>query len=466
MKNRIFYFVFSFMLVLAGLSSCKKSGKTGEIRLITLDPGHFHAALVQKISYPQVSNEVYVYAPKGDDLQEHLKLIDAYNSRHDSPTQWKEVVYTGSDFLEKMLKDKKGNLMVTAGNNRNKTESILKTLQAGINVLADKPMAIVPEDFDLLKSCFEVAKEKNILLYDIMTERYEITNQLQRELSMQPEIFGRLEDGTPENPAVENESVHYFFKSVSNTPLTRPGWFFDVDQQGEGIVDVTTHLVDLIQWECFPEQIVDYTKDIELVQAKHWTTSLSLSQFKQVTGLDNYPDYLKKDIVNDTLKVYSNGEIIYRIKGVCAKTSVSWNYVDSTGGGDTYYSIMRGTKALLVIRQGIEQNYNPVLYVEIPESADLKKATDSLEKNFPNVAKKYPGIGLKKISDRTWEVFVPQKYNDGHEAHFGKVMDNFLQYLNGKKLPDWEVPNMIAKYYITTQALKIAKSTGNSMGTK
>ena len=457
MKKIIFYSIFYFMLVLAGLSSCKKSGKTGEIRLITLDPGHFHAALVQKISYPQMSNTVYVYAPEGNDLQEHLKIVESYNTRKDSPTQWKEVVYTGNDFLEKMLRDKKGNVMVTAGNNGNKTEYILKTLQAGINVLADKPMAIVPENFDLLKSCFDVAKEKNVLLYDIMTERYEITNQLQREFSMQPEIFGRLEDGTPENPAVENESVHYFFKTVSGNPLTRPGWFFDVAQQGEGIVDVTTHLVDLVQWECFPEQIVDYTKDIELIQARHWTTSLDFSQFKQVTGLDNYPDYLKKDIVNDTLKVYSNGEIIYRIKGVCAKISVIWNYVAPPGGGDTYYSTMRGTKASLIIRQGIEQQYNPVLYIEIPESVDLKEATDALGKNFPNVEKKYPGIGLKKISDRIWEVEVPQKYNDGHEAHFGKVMDKFLQYLNEKKLPDWEVPNMIAKYYITTQALKMAK---------
>ena len=31
------------------------TGAPGEVKLITLDPGHFHAALVQKVSYPQVS---------------------------------------------------------------------------------------------------------------------------------------------------------------------------------------------------------------------------------------------------------------------------------------------------------------------------------------------------------------------------------------------------------------------------
>jgi len=37
------------------------------------------------------------------------------------------------------------------------------------------------------------------------------------------------------------------------------------------------------------------------------------------------------------------------------------------------------------------------------------------------------------------------------------VTENFLEYLKDGKLPDWEVPNMIAKYYVTTRALEMAK---------
>ena len=48
-----------------------------------------------------------------------------------------------------------------------------------------------------------------------------------------------------EEPAVTKESVHHLFKYVSGKPLRRPAWFFDTAQQGEGIVDITTHLVDL-----------------------------------------------------------------------------------------------------------------------------------------------------------------------------------------------------------------------------
>ena len=36
------------------------TGAPGEVKLITLDPGHFHAALVQKTMYGQVSPIVHV----------------------------------------------------------------------------------------------------------------------------------------------------------------------------------------------------------------------------------------------------------------------------------------------------------------------------------------------------------------------------------------------------------------------
>jgi hypothetical protein len=50
-------------------------------------------------------------------------------------------------------------------------------------------------------------------------------------------------------------------------------------------------------------------------------------------------------------------------------------------------------------------------------------------------------------------VEIPDKYRIGHEAHFGQVTDRYLEYLDKGKLPEWEVPNMIAKYYTTTSAL-------------
>lgn len=434
------------------------TGKEGEVKLITLDPGHFHAALVQKTSYPQVAKDVYVYAPEGDDVMEHLKKVEAYNSRSDSPTAWNEIVYTGPDFLQKMLDEKKGNVMVTAGNNGKKTEYIKHALEAGINVLADKPMAIDAKNFELLKECFEIARRKGVMLYDIMTERHEITTILQKELSLLPVVYGEQLPGTPEDPAIVKESVHHFFKVVSGNPLKRPAWFFDVEQQGEGIVDVSTHLVDMIQWEAFPGVIIDYNKDIEILDANRWVTPMSLAQFKEVTGLDNYPDFLKKDVEGETLNVFANGDIIYKIKGIHAKTLVKWNYTYPEGGGDTHFSVMKGSKANLVIRQDKEQNYKPELFIEISGATDKAGYEAALKGEFKSIVNKFPGVSFAKVNDGVFQVMIPDEYRVGHEAHFGQVTENFLQYLTDGALPEWEVPNMITKYYITTKALEIAKN--------
>lgn len=136
------------------------------VRLLTLDPGHFHAALVQKQMYPRVAPEVNVYAPEGPDVTLHLKRIEGFNTRSEKPTAWKTEVYKGEDFLQRMVQEKKGNVVVISGNNAKKTRYILESVKAGFNVLADKPMAITPADFELLKEAFMVAAEKRLLLCD------------------------------------------------------------------------------------------------------------------------------------------------------------------------------------------------------------------------------------------------------------------------------------------------------------
>ena len=78
------------MVLLASMAACssQKSGTDAEnpsatsaIRLITLDPGHFHAYLVQKTMYDNVDSVVHVFAPEGPEVKEHLKKIEAYNNR-------------------------------------------------------------------------------------------------------------------------------------------------------------------------------------------------------------------------------------------------------------------------------------------------------------------------------------------------------------------------------------------------
>jgi predicted dehydrogenase len=465
MMKKLFFLILTVTFVISscgsGGSKQKSDGKSKEsmenkyqVQLITVDPGHFHAALVQKSMYDQVSPDVHVYAPVGPDYQQHLDRINSYNSRPVNPTSWNEIVYTGSDFFEKMLTEKAGNVVVLSGNNRKKAEYITKSINAGLNVLADKPMIITPEDFPALEAAFASAKERGILLYDIMTERYEVTTILQKLLSMKSEVFGTLTTGSKEEPAVTKVSVHHFSKIVSGSPLLRPAWFFDVEQQGEGIVDVTTHLVDLVQWECFPEQILG-TGDITMVTARRWPTLISQEEFKGVTGLENFPDYLQKDVIDGKLNVFSNGEMVYKLKGIFEKISVEWKYQAPPGGGDTHYSVMHGTKCDLIIKQGADEKFLPTIYVENVKGTVMNEFKVKLKEALASLP--FDSLNIEAVGKNSLKINIPNKYRVGHEEHFRQVTSKYLDYMKEGKLPEWEVPGMITKYYTTTSALKMAR---------
>lgn len=442
--------------------SCKQdsssTNNSNMITIVTVAPGHFHAALVQKFMYKSVDSTFFVFAPEGPEVQDYLARIDSYNSRIENPTSWKANTYTGKDFFQKMLDQKPGNLVNLAGNNRNKTKYIYECISNGLNVLSDKPMAIDSSGFTLLKEAFCLAEKKGVLLYDIMTERFEITTILQREFSQQEKIFGKLRSGSIEEPAITKESVHHFKKTISGIPLQRPPWFFDVEQEGEAIADVGTHLVDLIQWEAFPEETIDYKKDIKILNASRWTTELSGEQFKIITGIESYPPYLEKYVENDFLMVIANSSVDYKLKGLHAHISVEWKYEAPEGAGDTHFSIMRGTLSDLIIIQGKDDEYKPTLYIK---SVDNKNS-EFLEENIAHfinttLNKQYPGITAERVDTGYWRLNIPDKYRIGHEAHFAQVTRQFLKYLEKGQIPEREVANMLAKYYTTTMAVSMSK---------
>ncbi len=431
------------------------TGSENEIRLMTLNPGHFHAALIQKDMLNRVDPTVYIFAPEGPDLDLHMNRIQGFNQRNENPTEWQTEIYTGTDYFEKMLEEQPGNVMVTAGNNSQKTDYIHSAVSNGIHVLSDKPMAINSDGWGKLTEAFELAEEHGVLLYDIMTERHEVTSRIQRILSQNRNLFGELEEGSEENPAIIKESIHHLYKTVAGEPLRRPPWYFDVNQQGEGIVDVTTHLVDLSLWGTFPDQPIYHTEDIVMINASRWPTLISNEQFENITGQPEFPDYLQGQLEDDQLPYYSNGEINFTIRGHHVNVSVQWDYVAPEGGDDSHFSLMRGSLANLVIRQGADQNFKSTLYIEPAEGANSAELEAALQVAVEELQDEFPGTTFNEV-ENGWQLDIPDEHYLGHEAHFGKVAEAYFDYLQKGELPEWEVPNMITKYFITSQARELA----------
>ncbi len=456
-------YLLSFLLL---LFACERNdretvftGAENEVVLINLNPGHFHAGLIHMHDYPQIDPEVHVYAPEGDELENYLSMVERFNTRQENPTNWEPRVYTGDDYLSRMLREKPGNVMVVAGNNARKIEYINSAVENGINVLSDKPMIINPDQFPVFRETLETADEQGLLVNDMMTERNEITTILQKELAHMPELFGEMIPGSPDEPGITKESVHFFYKTVAGEPLVRPPWFFDVTQQGEAIVDVSTHLVDMIMWQLFPEEPIDYRNPadgIEVVESRAWDTDLTRSQFELITTEEQFPDYLKPDVVRDSvLEVTANGEFIFKTRGVYGKVEVLWGFTNPDGG-DTHYSIMRGTRANLVIRQDVEQDFVATLYVEPGEQADQNTFESVLNDALANLSDRYPGLSAD-LTEFGWKINIPDEYVETHEEHFTRVTQRYLDALVDGTLPEWERTNLETKYYITTRAYEMSR---------
>jgi predicted dehydrogenase len=429
-------------------------------RLMTLDPGHFHAALVQKEMYPGVDPRVHVYAPLGPDLVGHLNRIIGFNTRRGNPTAWETEIHAvapGADPLERMLAERPGNVVVLSGRNNVKIDRIKAAVEAGLHVLSDKPWIIEPENFGKLQSALDTAAAKGLIAFDMMTERFEITSILCRDLVNDPEVFGRVVPGSLQEPAVSMTSTHYLMKLVAGVPNRRPAWYFDTRIQGEGLADVGTHLVDIVPWTVFPGQAMDWTKDVALLAATRRPTKVSKADFARVTGEADFPASVAGSVTDGVLDYYCNTYLDYSIRGVHVHMDVLWDFEQPVNEGDTYMAAFRGDRSRVEIRQTREQGWKPELYVIPHPGTGYDAVIAALSRRLDAVQGLFPGVGLD-VQPGQARLTIPDQYRVGHEAHFASVTKAFLGYLREPAtLPAWERPNMLAKYRVTTGGVELSR---------
>lgn len=420
------------------------------LKIITLNPGHFHAALIQKEQLPELSDEAWVYAPLGPDLAAHLNRIAGFNHRKDNPTRWRERIYAAPDYWERMMAERPGNIVVLSGANRGKIDRIHDVVRNGLHALVDKPWIIEAADLPKLQTTLDEADQRGAIAFDGMTQRYEISCILQRELVGDDGVFGKILPGSPAEPAVYMESVHYLLKLVAGAPNLRPVWFFDIHEQGEGLADVGTHLVDLVQWSLFPSQAIQYQSEIRVLEGKRWPTVISAADLQRVTGQPRA----------DKLDYYCNNSVLYTIRGVHTKLDVKWDFEAPPGQLDTELAVFRGSRARVEVRQGKAENFRPEVYV-IPNSQGDKSAVgDALRRKVQALSAEWPGLTVNDQGER-FHVAIPDQHRIGHEAHFALLVGKFLGYVkNPQSLPAWEKPNMMAKYYVTTKGVELARQEG------
>jgi hypothetical protein len=428
-----------------------------ELRLITLDPAHFHAAQMYTGPLAGFSRDAYIYAPVGRDLAGFWTAVSGLTARSTAPDHWRYITYAGPDFFERMMSEKRGDVVMLSGRNARKIEYLRSSINAGLHVLADKPWIIEPADLPKLEAALDNADSRGVIAYDAMTLRFDIAYQLQRELVNDPAIFGKRDPGSPAQPAVEMVSSHSLLKTFNGVTNLRPAWYFDIHQQGEALADVGTHVVDLAHWTLFPDQSLDYRKDIRLLQAKRWPTTLTLDEFRRVTGEPDFPDYLRDSIHGGKLDYYTNNSLLYTARGLHIALRVTWEYEAPSGDRDSMLAIYRGGLAEVAVRAGKEQKYLPEVDVTPRRAAVAPAVRRALESRLSALASRYPGLTVREDGGRL-HVVIPPVLRINDAEYFLLLAQRFAGYIrNPGTLPKWERPNMVTKYYVTTHGVELAR---------
>src|SRR5258708_873987 len=355
--------------------------------IVILNPGHFHAALALRERHPLIDDDVHVFTEDGPDVDHFLRLVQAFNDRPVEPTRWTLYVYRGADYLERLLAQRPGEVVINAGRNNEKLPLIHFLHAQGFHVLGDKPWLIESGQIGMLREVTASAP----LAMDIMTERHEIANRVQQALARQPAVFGDLRtDGNRGLIAVR--SGHHLYKRGNNRPLRRPAWDFDPVAQGEGITDVTTHLVDQVQWTIGNGVRFDFDSHVGRLSARQWSTVISRDIFSRITGLEDFPAAFRDHVVDGALHYLCNAALSYRLRGIPVEIETLWGLEEPAGSGDLHRAIMRGSKAELIVDQGPETGFLTTLIVNPVEAGQAFSA--ALTDTVAAMQTEFPGLGI------------------------------------------------------------------------
>ncbi len=423
------------------------------LKLMTLAPGHFHAALVQKQMHDGIAPRCYVYAPLDADLVAHVDRIAGFNTRTESPTAWELDIRAGGDYLGRFLREQPGNTVVLSGRNRPKIDLMRVAVNENLHVLADKPWIIDAADLPKLEQLLDDAEMREVLAWDMMTERHEITSRLQRALVRDREIFGDWHTGNPERPALVLESIHHLKKTVAGRPLLRPWWWFDSHISGDALADVGTHLADLALWLIAPDQAVDFDTDIRLLDADRWPLILEPDQFTTLTGLPTFPAELTGRTTGGLLFYAGNNTANFTLRGIQVQLTTRWEY--ESENGDTHLAVARGTRSTVGVRQ--PAGTLPEVTITPTDPLDHTRLAAVLLRKCDAWQVEFPGTALE-VRDGTFAIHVPADLRTGHEAHFAAVLDEFIRFVHSPRhVPTWERTNLRTKYAITTKSVELAR---------
>ena len=422
-------------------------------RAVFYQPSHFHAALTLKENNPRLEQDIHVYANSGAERDAFIALVENFNNRAEQPTHWRLHLHEGDDLVQQIIADGHADFVVLAIPNHKKLETIAQLSSARLPVFADKPWLTDSSQLTYL----EQALAAPAMVMDIMTIRYELLARLGHQVAHSESLFGEFIAGTLQQPAIEIASIHHLCKKVNGQPLRRPAWYYDIAVQGDGMVDIQSHMVEQAQWWVLDEDLCDFKQDIVINDAKRSSTPVPLDLFKESTGLDDYPDTLSAAVTNGVFHYPCNGQTNYQLRGIHVQQTAEWRQREPEAAGDMHHVVMRGHYCNLLVRQGPETQYQAEVHLQpLVDNFEsrLKSERQQWQQRFPGLDYQSSEIGFRFIA--------PTDLDHGHESHFALVLNQFLDYLDAGKIPDDVTSRIRSRYTLLAQARELALTNDNN----
>jgi predicted dehydrogenase len=420
--------------------------------LLFLEPGHFHAALLLKNANARISNDVHVYATHGSERDAFVALLDSFNRRADRPTSWQVHLHdaaTREQALERLIRERRGEAVVLAGRNARKIADMARLHGEDFAVLADKPWVTGPAALPALA----LTCHGSPLAMDIMPDRHELLARLRKRVTATAELFGEFAVDDPDGPAIEITSVHHLYKVVNGAPLRRPAWYYDVHEQGDGMVDVQSHLTDQAQWLVDAARAYDFERDVVLDTARLYSTPVPRDLFRDSTGEDDFPEALTPWLRDGVLHYPCNSELRYRLCGVSVRQVADWGPREPAGGGDLHGAVVRGTRAVLEVEHGAHTDFVPQVYLT-PRPGIAFEAT--LTEAMAAWREEFPGLAVQAAGGR-FRFMAPRDLHSTHESHFARELARFLDYLDAGAWPADLQPRMHTRYRLLAEACALSR---------
>ena len=413
-------------------------------RAVFYEPGHFHAALTLRTPNPRLAPDIHVYATPGPERQAFVALVESFNTRAEQPTHWRLHLHDGPQLLQRLVADGHGDFVVLAGRNNTKLATMASLTQAGLHVLADKPWLTDSRQLPYLTQVTAGPR----LTMDLMTVRHSRRAQLIAQVVHTPALFGTFVTQESAAPAIDIASVHHLYKRVNGRPLQRPAWYYDTTVQGDGIVDVQSHMVEQAQWWVLGDAEGQYERDIVLESVRCWTTPVPLDLFHASTGLDAYPEALQSSVRDGVLQYACNSEIGYRLRGVRVRQTAEWRQREPEGAGDLHRLTIRGSHCQVLVCQDEQTEYKPMLHLVPAAGVALESVLPPLlaqwQEHFPGLTGEPSPLGVC--------LQLPPALELGHERQFALALQTFLEHLDRGTWPQALPARIRLRYTLLAQA--------------